>query len=64
MSVMKQNKTNSKLFTAPTEKLEFITIDSPTSQKYVEQRKANMHKLQKEIEGYSEAYFSLSKYYV
>ncbi len=64
MTEKKQNQTKSKLFTTPEERLVFNRISSPTSQRYVDDRKADMHKLQRGIDGYSEAYFSLSKHHV
>ena len=59
-----QNFKTSKLFTTPETNLVFTQVEAPTSQAYIDDRKAGMNKLQKEIEGYSDAYFSLAKYHV
>jgi len=57
-NLLNQN-TKSKLFTEPKEKLKFKQITSPTSEKYIQERKQEMPKLVKKLKYYDESYNKL-----
>ena len=44
--------------------IRFKVVESLTSEEYERKRKADMHKLQKSVTGYSDAYFSLAKHHL